>query len=69
MLRRFEEQYFRDEWSYSFKGTYGWRYFLTNFFYMFCPWKVFVNKQAQRFSFFDFLDRFPIDLNIDLIIQ
>ena len=25
-------------------------------------------KEAQRFSFFDFFDRFPIDLNIDLII-
>ena len=49
---------FGDEWSYAFKGAYGWGYLLTNFVYMFCPWKVFVNKQAQRFSFFDFFDRF-----------
>ena len=25
---------------------------------------MFVNKQTQRFSFFDFFDRFPIDLKV-----
>ena len=44
-LGRFEE-----EWSYSFKGPYGWRYLLTNFSYMFCPWNP--NKEKRRLTLF-----------------